>query len=349
MRSLLLSLIAATLYGCDDLGVLSTTPLPYDRCAADPLVNQLCDWRSLVAKTSTGACGLGRFVCDRVMGLHCLAAGQPQTEICDRVDNDCDGDIDEQADMPVSVCYDGPSQALLHGDCRPGVTRCVLGAEICHGQILPQLEVCDRIDNDCDGSIDWSADPDSDMDLVMIVDRSCSMTSYIDAVRRAVRDNPPTPNLNIWLVDLPGSPGYGSHDYALNVHCHGSWDGITAIAPCTPTAFMTAVSVLAADKGNEEDSYDALADIINGVVPIAWGTDTPRRIVFFGDEAGQSYRGLTEADIAMLLMQQPAFEFVGFVHPDHVTDYDSLGVVSDITLPDLRTAVIEIYEGLCIP
>lgn len=53
-------------------------------------------------------------------------------------------------------CYEGPAGTLDVGLCRGGKKICLSSGvwSPCLGQILPQKEVCDRLDNDCNGQID---------------------------------------------------------------------------------------------------------------------------------------------------------------------------------------------------
>ncbi len=86
--------------------------------------------------------------CDRYV---CVPDGQP--EVCDGVDNDCDGITDLNADG-TEVVVPGVCASGLAGQCGVGAWACVFGGTRCLPEISPAEEVCDRVDNDCDGLVD---------------------------------------------------------------------------------------------------------------------------------------------------------------------------------------------------
>jgi hypothetical protein len=82
-------------------------------------------------------------------------------EICDSADNNCDQTIDEGCQ-----CADGEivSCGSDLGICSLGTQVCQLGQlGICGGSgyVAPEMEVCDALDNDCDGETDEELSTDS--------------------------------------------------------------------------------------------------------------------------------------------------------------------------------------------
>ncbi len=83
----------------------------------------------------------------------------PQAEdVCDGVDNNCDGDADPGWPCPDGAersCYGGDEATRGKGICRSGVQTCVEGAwGACLGQRVPEEEVGNDLDDNCDGETD---------------------------------------------------------------------------------------------------------------------------------------------------------------------------------------------------
>jgi hypothetical protein len=97
--------------------------------------------------SSIGACRPGTLVC-AMGGLVCSGNTGPSAEICDGIDNDCNGIIDDHVPGDGAACGSGS------GPCSAGTMRCIAGAMVCVGGTSGGTEVCNGIDDDCDGVID---------------------------------------------------------------------------------------------------------------------------------------------------------------------------------------------------
>jgi hypothetical protein len=73
----------------------------------------------------------------------------PGTETCNDIDDDCDGTVDDPSELNGRVCDTG-----LDGVCQPGATLCSGGTLTCEQTVLPGTEICNTLDDDCDGVVD---------------------------------------------------------------------------------------------------------------------------------------------------------------------------------------------------
>jgi hypothetical protein len=86
----------------------------------------------------------------------CYESGWPKVEICNGLDDDCDGEIDNGAS---NCCQDGEKRECGSdvGICDFGLQTCSVGSwGECEGEVTPMAsdECCNARDDDCDGIID---------------------------------------------------------------------------------------------------------------------------------------------------------------------------------------------------
>ena len=148
------------------------------------------------------ACSLQTEICD---GIDNNCDGQidennvcckPTAEICDGIDNDCDGEIDEEGVCCTAEICDG-----IDNDCDGEVDEDNVCCE-------PSEEVCDNIDNDCDGEVDE--------------DDVCASSEPDDPPKPSDSDNPPKPSDSDPSGnsdDPEGDPAYYAGPSAVDGEC----------------------------------------------------------------------------------------------------------------------------------
>ena len=112
-----------------------------------------------VPTTCSSNCGVGLTQCINGV-VSCNAVAGTTDATCDGVDDDCDGHVDEDWTCDPSPGCQQPGPGVLHPCCDcgaglvcDGVNKCINGTVECTGGAI-NVEVCNCLDDDCDGKID---------------------------------------------------------------------------------------------------------------------------------------------------------------------------------------------------
>jgi fibro-slime domain-containing protein len=123
------------------------------------------DYDCIDTDPGAGRCVVGVRTCDAALqsGVEsygsCVGAIGPQEEVCNGLDDDCDGDVDES--LTLGKCYPegltGCEGSICVGACELGDYVCGTGGVIsCSGYVQPTSEgdVCNNVDDNCNGEVD---------------------------------------------------------------------------------------------------------------------------------------------------------------------------------------------------
>jgi len=135
-------------YGCVDMGSGVKQCQP-DSGSCSCLPGDDGNTRNCVADNTFGQC-FGQQTCNSTLGWSDCTAQIPSLEVCDGLDNDCDGFEDNVENRGASC-----ENSNADGTCT-GILDCIAGGgtDLVCTAAVPAAEVCDYADNNCDGNVD---------------------------------------------------------------------------------------------------------------------------------------------------------------------------------------------------
>lgn len=313
-------------------------------------------------------------------------------EACDAWDHNCwGGNVDGLVDVPCACDPNSPipeiAAAAQNGNCEQGL--CTTGSQTCEfdnqlqswrmlpedcNAVGPEEEVCDELDNDCDGDVDEELSSFEKVDMVFAIDITGSMGEEIQAVHAAIsayaQDFQQTEHrfaLVIYPAPPNGTPAIRCDEFPY-YNMSGGLVDVNAFL-----GLLTQVLNNGLQCGSEP-SYDVLYDLSsqNDPVGIGWRNDAYPYVFLLGDEMAQSWRYLSEPGVAAQTevcdgiggcpcnppdcdVPTNEFEVHCFVDPAQVQDYDTIcyNDVHGDNVYDINTINAEILRGIfadvCLP
>ena len=276
-----------------------------------------------VCGSDIGECSTGTMQC---LGgeMICDGAVDPTDEVCDTLDNDCNGMVDDMES--IGYCYDGDEADLWSGECHAGILVCDNGIEVCENQQLPTEEVCDGLDNDCDGFTDEDLNEGDKVDIVFAIDLSGSMGTYYPSVANAAQ---------LFATAFTGNPDF--RFAIVGVPFPRGTDAGVILDFSDAATFQAKLSILTTIAAGQEPSWDATYEVCDESLGLTWDIDARRYVVLFTDETGQSYDGRSEADAATSCFHNDV-TFYGFIKYSFWTAFDQISSLTGGNLYELGSA-----------
>jgi len=163
-----------------------------------PSLGQTCDG------ADSDSCANGTFTCNAAGDdVECTnETTEDIVEICDDVDNDCDGTNNEGADPNLGQPCDGPDT----DDCTEGIWECPSSGDlqglVCSDNTSNLTESCDGTDEDCDGVVDEGL-------VGGAADGSCSVVGVCGDAVALIVATCVEGGTGTWACDYSAVPDYG--------------------------------------------------------------------------------------------------------------------------------------------
>lgn len=259
----------------------------------------------------------------------CIQEQVPLPEQCNCLDNDCDGIV---GNIPnTQFCYDGPTNTAGVGICHPGVVTCDPSGcqQICKDEQTPQPEICNGLDNDCDGKVLQTTGL---VDVVFILDNtdsSCEdglgQQAYNDAKEAIMQfvAQYATPNFQYGLIEVPGCgvPATGMGYYSI-FQAWGSEQLFVQTLQKSTCLYSSIIDPTCA-AGETYWSFDLLDLQVNGGL-LPWESGAQRWLVFIAGDEGESQYNIPQT-AGVQLDQDMANQYVTpvlFIAPNSLHSYD---------------------------
>ena len=313
--------------------------------------------------------------CDSLVGMAL------QQEKCNNFDDNCNQIIDEDLFAP---CYTGPEGTVGVGICVPGEMTCDAGSwgntndntglftpGYCKDEVTPQTEICDGVDNDCDGITDYGKELE-DTDILFIIDWSGSMDDEIGAVLIALNQFAGTysdETVLQWGVVLGPREEPGGYDEILELfhNLSGFTDFLNAMSSLGNSMFggsemlMDAIYLsiqnittsLPIPIGDLEWDHWTVAESIphHDNFTINWRPNADRIVIVFTDEMPQSYMKTIDGtpikmiDVMQSAQNTPKLKLYVF-STNEAWEWDELATIADGSYFDLTNNPTEMYNSL---
>lgn len=161
MKRLLICLLVLLLTNCEcggeEVGTICPVPEPCFLNYGEENKEENIVLGEELAEHEEQTCQFGTTKCDpETFELTCENIEYARQEICDGIDNDCNGEVDDGDHLVIeSWNSQNPCRETELGVCKYSEARCMGGDWFCYPpKDLYGEEICDNRDNDCDGEVD---------------------------------------------------------------------------------------------------------------------------------------------------------------------------------------------------